>query len=317
MLVVCGCDDEYAMPLAVTLYSALVNLDDEGPVTIYIVDGGIRDENRRRLERVVDATPPVADLHWATIDLNAISDLPTHGWINATTYLRLFIPEIVDNGADRALYLDSDLQIEASLTNIWNRNLNGRPLGAVRAYGTPYVSSPLGIENYRDLGYSTDTPYFNAGVLLLDLNRWRQNGISDQVLRYLRTYSEDVQMVDQEGLNAVLADNWKPLDLKWNAMSHLVNFEDWTASSFKERVRPKRDELLQDPYIYHFAGGSKPWQIACNHPAQLQWIGYLWESEWFSWSERLRWFGEWFARYYWWRLKKGLGVSRQVFTSLS
>lgn len=308
MIIVCGADDNYALPLAVTLYSALVNLDDEGPVTLYVVDGGLQTESRRRIERVVDATPPVVDLRWTTVDLQAISDLPTHEWINTTTYLRLFIPEIVPDEAERALYLDSDLQVEASLSDLWTTDLDGRALGAVRAYGTPYVSSSLGIAKYDELGYAPDTPYFNAGVLLLNLDRWRDDAISEQVIRYLREYEEHVQMVDQEGLNAVLAEAWKPLDLKWNVMSHLVNFDDWAETPFKERVRPRRRELLDEPHIYHFAGGSKPWQIACIHPAQLEWVGYLWESGWFTPAERLPRFGEWFARYSWWRAKKHLGI---------
>ena len=65
---------------------------------------------------------------------------------------------------------------------------------------------------------------------------------------------------------------------------------------------------MNEAYIYHFAGGSKPWQIGCNHPAQLQWIRYLWDSGWFIPAERVRWFGEWFLRYYWWHVKKRFGM---------
>jgi lipopolysaccharide biosynthesis glycosyltransferase len=309
MVLVCGADDNYAIPLAVTLHSALVNLDDEGPVELYVVDGGLSAGSKRRLERVVDAPPPHVDLHWRTVDMSRLEGLPTHEWINTTTYLRLLIPDIVPARHDRALYLDSDLQVEASLTDLWAHSFDGHALAATRAYGTPYVSSPLGIEKYRELGYAPETPYFNAGVLLFNLDRWRTEALSERVLQYLRDYHEHVQMVDQEALNAVLADDWAPLDLKWNVMSHLVNFDDWDDSPFKERVRPRREELLDAPYIYHFAGGSKPWQIACNHPAQLEWIGYLWECPWFSAPERLRWFGEWMARYSWFRTKTRLGVT--------
>jgi len=309
MVIVCGADDNYAIPLAVTLHSALANLDAEGTIALYVVDGGLSAGSKRRLERVVDAPPPRVDLHWVSVDMSTLDGLPTHEWINTTTYLRLFIPEIVPAGHDRALYLDSDLQVEASLTDLWTEPFDGHALAATRAYGTPYVSSPLGITKYRELGYAPDTPYFNAGILLFNLDRWRDENLSEQVLQYLRDYHEHVQMVDQEALNAVLADDWKPLDLKWNVMSHLVNFDDWDDSPFKERVRPRREELLDAPYIYHFAGGSKPWQIACNHPAQLEWIGHLWESRWFSFPERLRWFGEWMARYSWFRAKTRLGVT--------
>jgi lipopolysaccharide biosynthesis glycosyltransferase len=308
MLVVCGADENYALPLAVTLHSMLTNLEADRGVDLYLLDGGIRKRSKRRIERVVDTASAAVDRQWVSVDMDTVLDLPTREWINATTYLRLFIPEILPDRADRALYLDSDLQVEANLGDLWNTDLEGHALGAIRDYGTPYVSSSLGVKNYKELGYSSDTPYFNAGVLLLNLDRWRDDAISEQVTRYLRTYEEDVQMNDQEGLNAVLAEDWKVLDLKWNVMSHLIEFEDWKESPFKERVRSRREELLEDPYVYHFAGGSKPWHIGCDHPAQLEWIEYLWKSGWFTPEERALWFGRWFLRYYWFQIKERLGI---------
>jgi lipopolysaccharide biosynthesis glycosyltransferase len=302
LLLVCGADENYARPLAVTLYSALLNLD-EGPVRLYVVDGGIRPESKRRLESVVESSPPRVDLQWARADMSLVEDLPTYEWINTTTYLRLLIPEIVPDHFGKALYLDSDLQVEASLSALWTEDLDGHPLAAVQAYGTPYVSFPLGIQKYEDFGLPPDTPYFNAGILLLDLDQWRRDDIAQQVFTYLRDYRESVQMTDQDGLNAVLATDWKPLDLSWNVMSHLLRFERWPDSRFKERVAPRRTQLLTNPKIYHFAGETKPWHVESDHPAQFDWLRYLWTSGWFSPAERLRWFGRWIARYVWWRLR--------------
>jgi lipopolysaccharide biosynthesis glycosyltransferase len=232
-----------------------------------------------------------------------LDDLPTYEWINSSAYLRLYIPEIIPDHRSKALYLDSDLQVEASLTGLWEQSLDRQAVGAVQAYGTPYVSYPLGIRNHDAFDLPPDTPYFNSGVLLLNLDRWREDNISKQVIRYLRRYEEHVQMVDQEGLNVVLANDWKPLDLSWNVMSHLLHFENWPPSPFKERVRPRREQLLENPKIYHFAGEKKPWHVECNHPAQFEWMRYLWESGWFPPTERIQWFGQWFGRYGWWHLR--------------
>jgi len=162
--------------------------------------------------------------------MEAIADLPTHEWINTSTYLRLFISDIVPDTCQKVIYLDSELQVEASISELWQTNLDGHPLAAVQSYGTPTVSFPLGLTKHEELGYPSDTPYFNSGVLVLNLDRWRKERISDQVVAYLREFRKHVQMVDQEGLNAILAKDWKPLDLKWNVVSHLVNFDDWPES---------------------------------------------------------------------------------------
>ena len=68
-------------------------------------------------------------------------------------------------------------------------------------------------------------------------------------------------------------------------------------------IRPIREELIRKPYIFHFAGGSKPWQIGCEHPAQLLWIRYLKESKWFEPTESILWRWKWFMQYYLWQIK--------------
>ena len=131
----------------------------------------------------------------------------------------------------------------------------------------------------------------------MNLKRWREEKISQKAIQYLRKYEKEVEMADQEGLNAVLANNWGRLDHKWNVISHILFYEQWQESAFKEEIRPIREELIRKAYIFHFVGGSKPWQIGCEHPAQLQWIGYLKESRWFEHNESILWFAKWFVLY--------------------
>lgn len=310
LLLAAGADDAYAMPLAVTLHSALSHLAPGTETDIYVVDGGLSADSKHRLERVVStASSGPTRLHWAEPDLDSVSNLPTHEWINQTTYLRLLLPRLLPDDRDRVLYLDSDLLVQGDLTRLWAQDVSGFPLAAARACGSPYVSSPRGVAPYESLGLDATTPYFNAGVLLVNLPYWRRRAIPQQVFRYLRTYGERVQMLEQEGLNAVLAGHWKPLDLRWNAVSHLLHFKAWPDTPFKARIRARRETLIHDPYVHHFAGGSKPWQIACTHPAQLQWIAALWASAWFPPAETIRRLAPWIARNGWWRLKRAVGAA--------
>ena len=88
---------------------------------------------------------------------------------------------------------------------------------------TPYPLHPI-----------ADTPYFNSGVLVINLTRWRKENVGDRVIEYLRKYQPYVQLEDQEGLNAVLANDWGKLDPKWNLISHIYYFDQWQESAFKE-----------------------------------------------------------------------------------
>ncbi|MBW4632567.1 MAG: glycosyltransferase family 8 protein [Iphinoe sp. HA4291-MV1] len=304
LVVVCGSDDNYAMPLAVTLYSALVHLERGCTIYIYIIDGGITHKSKERLQRVLDFEHIDVQLKWVTPpDLKSLSDLQTLEWITTAAYLRLLICDVIPEQFQKAIYLDSDLLVQANLKNLWEEDIGGYALLAVHDLGTPYVSSPFGIAKYRELGLASDTPYFNSGVLVINLKRWRAEKIGQSVIQYLREYDKYVQLVDQEGLNAVLANDWGSLDYKWNLISHIYYYDQWEESAFKEKIGAIREELICKPYIYHFAGGSKPWQVGCEHPQQLRWIRYLKESGWFTATESILWRFLWFIRYYFWQIK--------------
>jgi lipopolysaccharide biosynthesis glycosyltransferase len=272
LVVVCGADDNYAMPLAVTLYSALVNLEKGCTLYLYIIDGGISERSRKRLSRVLEVEHVDLHLKWVIpSDATLLSGIKRLEWVTAATYLRLLIPDVVPEQFEKAIYLDSDLLVKANLRHLWDQEIGSYALLAVREFGAPYVSFSGGVVKYKELGLAPDAPCFNAGVLVMNLKRWREEKISQKAIQYLRKYEKEVEMADQEGLNAVLANNWGMLDHNWNVISHILFYEQWQESAFKEEIRPIREELIRKAYIFHFVGGSKPWQIGCEHPAQLQW----------------------------------------------
>nr|WP_259087438.1 glycosyltransferase family 8 protein [Salinibacter ruber] len=317
LVIACGSDDNYARPLAVTLYSALRNLKASGrPVDLYVFDGGISTESKNRLHRVVEgASDGSVHLEWVDPDTSALGNLPTREGVSTGAYLRLLIPEHVPADTDRVIYLDSDLLVKADLTRLWDKSMDGRMLMAVQAYNIPYVSSERGIRKYEELGLAPDTPYFNSGVLMLDVDRWQQENVSERVCRYMRTYREHVNMCDQEGLNAVLAGNWKPLDPRWNVMALPKYFENLTSSAHKESVCSTHDNGLIKPFIWHFAGPhSKPWMVECRHPAQFEWMRCLRESGWYRPVEGAQRLGHWYVRYAWRRIA-GAVESRMIGTN--
>ena len=109
----------------------------------------------------------------------------------------------------------------------------------------------------REFGLTARTPYFNAGVLVVDVERWRAAGIGDAVCDFLRANWQQIHRGDQDALNVVLADRRHTLDLTWNQ----------TASIQSDRgldhiVLPadEIDRLRAEPKLVHFTGrrGKKP-----------------------------------------------------------
>src|SRR5690606_22778049 len=129
-------------------------------------------------------------------------------WISQAAYLKLLAPGLLPSGAARVIVLDADVIVQSDLQPLWAAPMGDRLLLAVQDFGCPYVSCSFGIRRYRELGLEADAPYFNSGVMLLDLERWRAEEMASRSLQYLDSHAAELRCHDQEALNAVAANRW-------------------------------------------------------------------------------------------------------------
>jgi len=129
----------------------------------------------------------------------------------------------------------------------------------------PLASSRGGIQSRSSLGISDHAKYFNAGVMLIDLARWRAARVADSALNYLRAHWKSVAFWDQEGLNVALAGQWMELAPRWN-----------------RNVSVPGDRALGavDGSILHFAGRLKPWLYKIRDPEFSLYLSYLDRTSW-------------------------------------
>ncbi|MGQ9574270.1 MAG: glycosyltransferase family 8 protein [Thermoguttaceae bacterium] len=293
-VVVCAADDRFAMPLGVMVRSALANLRGSAWLRLFILDGGISAENRRLLERSWPAGR--AAVQWITAEAEALRDLPVSEHVTAATYFRVLIPRLLPASLDRAIYLDSDTVVLADLVRIWEEPFEGADCLAVQDLAAPYMDSELvlpnyrrcrpylasvrPVPNYRQLGLSSHAKYFNAGVLLMDLARWRAADLTSRLLGCLREHRRHVLWWDQYALNVVLAGRWRELDLRWNQIAHLFAYPSWRQSPFDPKTFR---QLRREPFIVHFASGNKPWHWGNSHPFRHVFYQYLDQTAWAGW----------------------------------
>jgi lipopolysaccharide biosynthesis glycosyltransferase len=267
VIVACAADGAYAMPLAAMLHSALVGLRPGVTITAHIVDAGLSATDRGRLADL--ALSHGAELQWHEPSTPSLAALPAWGRMTSTTYHRLLLPRLLPEEVTRAIWLDCDLLVTADLVRLWETDLGGRHLLAVRDSIVPLVSSRYGIRRWRELGFSRDAPYFNAGVMLVDVGRWREDDIGALAREYLRQ-APDVMLWDQEGLNVALYGLWGELDPRWNRMAS------------GERVSAGEPDAA--PWIVHYGGMLKPWLLPeplsgpralfYRHLDQTPWAGW-------------------------------------------
>jgi lipopolysaccharide biosynthesis glycosyltransferase len=281
---VCCADDGYAMPLAVTLFSAAANLTRDCNPIFYLLDAGISFGNKRRIEQVVRRGHPRALVNWIIVDAKLLEGLPLIQHLNLVTYMRLLVPDVLPQSVEKVIYLDCDLIVQNDLSEIWQTSLDGHLVLAVRDFGVPTLGSFKGIRTHlKRLGLTADAPYFNAGVMMLDLVKWREQKVSRRVIEFTRENEGTNNFCDQDGLNGVIGRNWKMLPLQWNsqigALRHLDQIED---CPLRTELYTSQQNLLKDAAILHFTGGGKPWNSGLRSPARPIFWSYLRRSGWFG-----------------------------------
>lgn len=250
--VILTCDDRFAEPACVTLLS--VRETALSPVTCHVVGDRLAKASVERLRRL-DAegfAVSVSDGEWDA------GDVPMPGRATRATYARLRMAELVPPELDRVIYLDCDLLLRADLTPLFETDLGGHAVGAVQdTLVGPLVSSPLAFERWAELGLRADQPYFNSGVMVIDLAAWRAQAVGERALEVLRTSPQDIKYWDQDALNLVLRGGFELLAPNWNTYpTWLADRDPVDANRLQEAMY---DDIRADAHILHFISRNKPW----------------------------------------------------------
>lgn len=261
-------NDAFVMPLLVVLRSAVRNLSPGWRLHVFVFGYEIRDATRQWCEEKLANLP--VELEWRSLDLGgAASYWPgIRRAAEITSYYRLFFGDVLPETVTRLLYLDADLLIEGDLAELWNLPFDGHPVQAVAdAYAQKLHTRRLaGLEIAEGIRFTEDTPYFNAGVMLIDLSAWRAQRIGPRASELLWKYGDRLPGRDQDALNGALIGQWKRLPPQWN-VHELSHWPAPTPSGISEAdVREAREH----PRILHYIG-EKPWSPAWRPHRSAQW----------------------------------------------
>jgi lipopolysaccharide biosynthesis glycosyltransferase len=223
----------------VTLFSLLLSNPDR-PFEIHLLYENLVPDHFRVIEQIVYQTDRGNRLHIIPINSRQFSHLRgLHG--NHMTYSRLLLPELLP-GKDRVLYLDSDLVVLTQIDAIWEWPMT-RLLGAVPIGVVAYSAPERNLLNER--GVPDDAPYFNAGVLLIDLAGWRANSISNRLLKIAWENRGHLAAQDQTVLNLFFSNDFDHLPARFNIIA--------LPSTWPPKKAPDG--------IIHFVGTPKPWDL--------------------------------------------------------
>ena len=278
--VVYTADDNYAMPLAVSLKSLVEHTSRLEDVVVTLITPRFDDDV---LDRVL-ATCPQLRCEVIRVPASTLDGLPALEHWSTTPFLKLLVPALIDDD-DPVLVLDADTIVLADLWELRRTPLDGRPLAAVHDPIMSRFDAKPEARRWVEMGVARSTPYFNAGVVLADLAACRELGVMSDALAYSHKYRDEIENPDEEAVNVILKGNWQRLDPAWNVMTMVVG-----ATVVAERLGlrytlPERyTRAARKPRIVHFTSKDKPWHPAGRHgPLSSLFYQYLDRTPWAGW----------------------------------
>jgi lipopolysaccharide biosynthesis glycosyltransferase len=245
------------------MLASVLRFDHGAPLHIHMMSDGIDAASIRRIAAMAEAKGAAFSVYDVeTLLAGCSDDLPVTAHFPRAAYARVFLGAVLPPTVGRVIYLDVDTLCRGSLAALWAVDL-GETVAAVthnRAVGDE-IGSDLGevARLWRDydalrLGLPQDGVYFNSGVMLIDLARWRDERIADAALQWLRANVALVRAADQDALNCVLRARVTFVSDAWNWLAMCA----W-------------HEPGDDVRIMHFAGPEKPWHADCRVWGTAEW----------------------------------------------
>jgi len=257
-------DENYAMPLCVMVRSALENLREGTEVNLYVLEDGLAADTKKKMESSWQPYPITTI--WISPDKeNILGKVQERGHAGvAATYFRFFIGDLLPQSVKSAIYLDADLIIMGDLAELAEQPFdNCIALAVPDAYAGYFHISRLAKIDFSDnIRFTKSAGYFNAGLLVIDVEAWRAEQIGQVALEVAVTYKDALLFHDQDALNIVLAGRWKALHPIWNFHELPQLMRPWEARPYTRRERKR---IFLSPNVIHFVSREKPWSPICHN----------------------------------------------------
>ncbi len=275
--------DAYSMPTAVSMASLCANNRDIETINFYLLNDNISEENLKKIDDICSSFErnlEIINTDSIREKLISLGLKPYHG--SYATYYKLFAMNMLDLPDDYVLYLDGDTLVDGSLSELLNLELDDDCILA--------AALDLLISDYKEIiGISVDRPYYNAGVMFLNVKKWQFYDCENIILDHIVNSDRNYAVVDQDLLNVLFYEQIEQLNLKFNFYSvikvygaeKIIKMYGLTEKTFYKTSYVERT-LEESPSIIHCFGGmtGRPWEIDNEHPYSDLFDKYLEYTPW-------------------------------------
>jgi lipopolysaccharide biosynthesis glycosyltransferase len=293
----CCFDRSYVRPTAVMATSVLAHASPTRRYTLYLVYDG---DDDAPLEAFKNFRSTSLDIRLVKVRNVFAGTRTAHPDMPPVSFLRLALADLLP-GVSKVLSLDPDLICLTDVAPLFDTELGEAPLAAVadlamaNGLACEVIQGAAGRDDskhrYFALRLGLDAPamaaYFNAGVMLFDLERLRRDDFATRARAFVASPGEPLRWNEQCVLNAFFARRYKPLEDCWNAMLDPPGPDAYAAGGrgLVERVAA----ALASPAILHFNWKTKPW---LPDPIPTSWSETWWSyalAAPLPWTLKLRW----------------------------
>lgn len=259
------CDDNYVPYATVSACSLLANNKNFETINIYVILDKVSEDNRKKLYEQIN----LYQANFFPIDADEIVqdiiklDLPKYRDSYAA-YFRLFFDKYISEDKEKLLYLDSDTIVCGDLSHLIDEDMGDHCI---------YVVQEALADKYKEvIGMSAEDPYFNSGVLLINMKNWNIYGCKMKILQHIKNVRDKYCSPDQDLLNIVLSDKVSFINPQYNfqPIHRLMSDTDYKRI-YRIKTYYSNEELelaRNNPIILHTYRflGTFPWHKDSLHP---------------------------------------------------
>lgn len=242
-------DENYISPFETMAKSLIVNHPKE-QVTFWLLHKEIPADKLTELNNFCQEQD--ARLNAIQVDDHYFEQAKVTERYPVSMYYRLLAPIVLPDSLSKILYLDPDILVINHLGDLWNLKLKEGKIFAAASH------SVLGniSNNINNLRLDTTHPYFNSGVILIDLDEARQIVDVDIMIEKVNQSTHiDLILPDQDLFNSLYGEFVHEIP------DELYNYDARFYGLYLLNSGNKYDLdwVLANTKILHFCGKQKPW----------------------------------------------------------
>lgn len=270
--IVLSCSNLY-VPYAGTVIQSIIDYaTPNNNYDIILIESELSCENIKRIKSLVHPQNiSIRIIHISSED--NLSNAEVSGYFSVETYIRLLLPYMLRN-YEKVIWLDADTLVQADVAQLYNIDIGSHLLGATQDYNATALLSGMDTKYkefcLRELKIEEPNSYFQAGVLLMNLNEFRKSFTMEEIFDLISHCK--YPYADQDILNRICRDRIYLLDNRWDVIADVQDclsnvLKWWTHESLYNHYQIIKEE----PWIIHFAGPTKPWHSPDNAMADRFW----------------------------------------------